>query len=74
VVPEDADGVNEHPVAVPVFEKSADDKPLMVSLNVSVKDEDNPLLVAEDHDAPGAVVSDTGTVTETEAVPPPRVD
>jgi len=74
VVPEDADGVNEHPVAVPVFEKSADDKPLMVSLNVSVKDEDNPLLVAEDHDALGAVVSDTGTVTETEAVPPPRVD
>jgi hypothetical protein len=46
----------------------------MVSLNVSVKDEDNPLLVAEDHDALGAVVSDTGTVTETEAVPPPRVD
>jgi hypothetical protein len=73
VVPEVADGVNEHPVAVPVFEKSAEDKPLMASLNVSVKEEDNPLLVAADHDALGAVVSDSGTVTDTETVPPPRV-
>jgi hypothetical protein len=73
VVPEVADGVNEHPVAVPVFEKSAEDKPLMASLNVSVKEEDNPLLVAADQDALGAVVSDSGTVTDTETVPPPRV-
>lgn len=74
VVPEVADGVNVHPVAVPVFVKSAADKPLIASLNVSVKDDDSPLLVAVDQDAVGGVVSDNGTVTETEAVPPPRVD
>ena len=73
VVPEVADGVNEHPVAVPVFEKSPEDKPLMASLNVSVKDEDNPVLVATDHDAVGGVVSDSGTVTDTETVPPLNV-
>jgi len=64
------DGVKEQPVAVPVFERSDDDKPETDSLNVNVNEDDNPLLVALDHDAVGGVVSDSGTVTVMDAVPP----
>ena len=35
VVPVLADGVNTHPVAVPVLEKSLDSRPLIVLLNTS---------------------------------------
>jgi len=37
-VPEAADGVNAHPVAVPVLEKSPEAMPLTDSLNASVYD------------------------------------
>lgn len=73
VVPVALDGVNVQPVAVPVFAKSADVSPEILSLKVNVNDEDNPLFAAVDHEAVGGVVSDAGTVTATDTVPPPRV-
>ncbi len=72
-VPEVADGVKTHPAAVPPLVKSDEDNPETDSLNVKVNDDDKPLFVLVDQEAVGAVVSESGTLTETETVPPPRV-
>ena len=72
-VPDDAEGVKTHPVAVPVFVKLDADRPETDSVNVNVYDNDNePVLVAVDHAALGGVVSDADTVTAIDWVPPPR--
>ena len=72
-VPELPEGEKVQPVAVPLLVKSDEDNPETDSLNVKVNDDDKPLFVLVDQEAVGAVVSESGTLTETETVPPPRV-
>ena len=72
-VPELPEGEKVQPVAVPLLVKSDEDRPDTVSLNVKVNDDDKPLFVLVDQEAVGAVVSESGTLTETETVPPPSV-
>ena len=72
-VPELPEGEKVQPVAVPLLVKSDEDRPETVSLKVNVNDDDKPLLAPDDQDAVGGVVSESGTSTETETVPPPRV-
>ena len=72
-VPELPEGEKVQPVAVPLLVKSDEDRPETVSLKVNVNDDDKPLLAPDDQEAVGAVVSESGTLTETETVPPPSV-
>ncbi len=61
-------------MAVPLFVKSADVSPETVSLKVKVYEaERDAVLLAVDHDAVGAVVSEAATVTDTDCVPPPKL-
>jgi hypothetical protein len=79
VVPDDAAGVNTHPVAVPVFEKSAAARPLIASPKVTayVDDADNGPVGTVENVAVGTVRSTVIAVELTVllgiAVPPPAV-
>lgn len=60
VVPDDADGLTEHPLAVPPMVKSVSESPVIDSLNVSVKVDDDALVGVEsgvNDDTDGAVTS-----------------
>ena len=72
-VPELPEGEKVQPVAVPLLVKSDEDRPETVSLKVNVNDDDKPLLAPDDQEAVGGVVSESGTLTETEIVSPPSV-
>jgi hypothetical protein len=74
VVPDVAEVVYTHPVAVPVFENADADRPEIASLKVKVYDaESEDELVAVDHEAVGGVVSDAEMETDTDCVPPANV-
>jgi hypothetical protein len=72
-VPEEASGLNEHEFAVPAFEKSADVSPVIASLKVSVKVDDDALVGVEsgvNDDTAGAVTSRVTVVADTAVAGP----